>query len=653
MPLLKGYPEGSDITILNTSYHYPRKGVDGKYGKDYMTVVFKNNITGKKHHQIVYNPTYRFYMANDDVTINHNMFYISKDKVHEVECEFGQLEKTIAEKLDALDFFYENIRMGNRRNNRALHRHPRVFSSDTNIEDHWRARFAQDYQNDIKSITKGYFDIEVDTKRMAGDFPQMGECPVNAVSYIDDTTNTINIFLLRDINGDNPLINEFEENFANQNKAKILFKELQEFIIENVSGIENAKKFKVDNFNFQFMFFDTEIELITSLFRVINANSPDFLLAWNMAFDIPYLIERVAALGYDPALILSDSNYEEKYATYYIDERHKNEYELRGDSYDIASNIVYIDQLVQFASRRKGQAAFPNFKLDTAADIITKGAVRKLDYSHITTNLTNLPYLDYKTFVFYNIMDTIAQRCIEETVQDVNYIYSVCTLNDTRYSKGHRQTVYLTNKTRKYFYENGLILGNNCNTGESVPFPGAMVGDPTHNSDYGKLRDRDQIYNIYDNCDDFDFKALYPNITSEHNTAPDTIVGKILIDHKVHSRENPYHNEQYDRGGQFVEDLCTDNILEFCKRWMHLAGFRELLDDMDEYFTTHIPMNPVNIYTENGLIKPFTVYPNAMNVKIKPFRYLEEGEMIKPFYIDTSNKEDILMQLHKVNDGYS
>ena len=655
MALIPQYPKGSDLTILNASYHYPKRNEEtGRYDKDFIAIVYKDNITNKKYHEIIYEPEYTFYKANDDVPIYHNMFYIDKEKVHPITCKFKDLQKTIAEVTDNLEFFYENIRAGNRRANKALNTIPSIFGTDSNIEDYYRAQFAKEYINEISKIDKGYFDIEVDTKRMRGDFPMLGECPINAVSYIDDKTNTVNVFLLRDIVGDNPKIEKFEtENFSNEQSARKLFSELQQFIIENVGGKEKAEKYKVDNLNFQFMFFDNEVELISTLFKIINYNKPDFMLAWNMAFDIPYIIERCKALNLDPALILSSHEYVEKYANYFIDEQHKNEYELRGDYYDIAADTVYIDQLIQFASRRKGQAAFPNFKLDTAADIITKGAVRKLDYSHITRNISDLPYKDYKTFVFYNIMDTVAQKCIEVTVEDVDYIFATCVINDTRYSKGHRQTVYLANRAKKFFYQQGYILGNNCNSGESVPYEGAMVGDPTHNSDYAKVKDVNQVYNLVDNCDDFDFKSLYPSITREHNMAPDTIVGKILIDHNVNKYENPYYKKSYDRGGQYIEDLVTGNHLEFGKRWLHLADFKELLDDIDEYFETHIPIVHPRVFTENGMIRPFIVRGENCPNKIRPISYLEPGEKIRPFIVCKENDKNVIENVLNSISGQS
>ncbi len=645
MAIISRYPKGSDITVMDLSYTYPRRDEDtGKYKKDFMTIVAKDNNTGKKFHEIIYEPTYRFYMAKEGVDTSYNKFFIEKDKLDQYECKFTELAKTIAELTDNTDFYYDNIKNGNRSANKQLHWIPSVFGSDTNIEDHYRARFAQDYLNDIKPITKAYFDIEVDTIDMAGDFPQPGECPVNAISYIDDKTNSVNVFLLR--NKDNPQIAEFENLFKLPLSREALFKELQQFIIDNAGGIDKATKFKINNFKFNFNFYDEEIQLIQDFFMAVNHNQPDFLLAWNMAFDIPYLIERIKKLGYDPAIIMSHPDFEEKYAEYFIDEKHRSEYELRGDYYKVASYTVYMDQLVQFASRRKGQAAFPNFKLDTAADIITKGAVRKLNYSHITTNLTYLPYKSYKTFVFYNIMDTIAQKCIEETVNDVDYIFSSAISNDTRYAKCHRQTVYLGNRTRKFYYDQGFILGNNTNTGDAVPYAGAMVGDPTHNSDYAKIKQYGESLNIMNNLDDFDFKSLYPSITRWHNMAPNTQKGKIIIDEKIHDLENPYHSEDYDRGGQFLEDLCTGNILEFGARWLGLARFRDLISDIDEYMSMNIPSIPVNIFNDD-MIVPMIFYSQNCESGLKPIAHYDEGELIKPFVFNHYEDRNKSISIYK------
>lgn len=72
----------------------------------------------------------------------------------------------------------------------------------------------------------------------------------------------------------------------------------------------------------------------------------------------------------------------------------------------------------------------------------------------------------------------------------------------------------------------------------------------------------------------------------EYNIAPNTQIGKIVIDEKVYKNENYYHidEEKYSRGGEFVENMVTDNIIEFCSRWFHLGNITDVLDDIDEYY---------------------------------------------------------------------
>lgn len=610
MPVIKGYPDGSDISLLDARYRYSRPDENGKWGKDWMYTIFRDNVTGKKTHQILVEPEYEYFIAKDNVPLQHNLLFIEREKVNNVIVPFNSLMRDIAERINELNFYYENLTNGNKKNNMLLHTAYNVFNSDMHIEDNFRYRFNKAYTNKpIMPLSKAYFDIEVDTINMMRDFPDMGECPINAVSYI--CNNKVTSFLLR--NPDNPLVQEFEDSIGLE-----LFNELNDFIIENVGGMKQAKKFNVDNLQYEFVFYDDEINLIQDLFRLINMNEPDFLLAWNMAFDIPYIIERLKKLGYDPADIMCHPCFEKEYrvAEYYIDERHKNDYEARGDKYDISSYTVYIDQLIQFASRRKGQAKFPNFKLDTAGSIICN--VRKLDYSHITSDISKLPYLDYKTFVFYNIMDTIVQKCIEEKEKDIDYIYMKCLTNNTRYDKGHRQTVYLTNRATKDFWEDGFVIGNNLNrNAESFKFEGALVGDPTHNSDYSKVKLYNQILNIAMNLVDFDYKALYPSCALQDNMSPNTIIAKVEIESPVFKEENPFrklvesdglsnikdaeNKRIYVRSGNYMDDLISENVIEFCYRWLHYASFMEWLADF-KYYSENIEyagvMNPRRLFTK-------------------------------------------------------
>ena len=120
-----------------------------------------------------------------------------------------------------------------------------------------------------------------------------------------------------------------------------------------------------------------------------------------------------------------------------------------------------------------------------------------------------------------------------------------CLTNNTRYDKGHRQTVYLTNRATKDFDEEGFIICNNLNrNAQKVAIEGALVGDPTHNSDYSKMKLYDQILNLALNLLDFDYKSLYPSCALQDNMSPNTIIGKIEIKNKVFKEENPFNKVQ-------------------------------------------------------------------------------------------------------------
>lgn len=625
--------QGSDITIINTIYQRPVKNEKtGKYKKDYMVVVYKDNVTGEKFHKIIYRPDYTFYKLDKDP--GYNLFFAHMEDLKPVTCKYTDIEKKIAEITNNGDFFFNNVMSGNWKANKQLHTINTILGSDIDIEDYYRLLFDLQYKNEPCAITKSFFDIEVDTIYTKRDFPLLGECPINAISYINESTNDVFIFLLK--NENNPLIEEF----IKETQTKELYDELKDFVIDTVGGEELAKKYGVDKLEYTFLFFDEELQLIQWFFQLVNKLRPDFLIAWNMAFDIPYIIERLKNMGIDPAEIMSDPTFEEKFAYYYVDEIHKNMYEARGDFYNVASHTVYLDQLIHFASRRKNNSQFPNYKLNTAGSIIA--GVKKLDYSHITTQISKLPYLNYKIFVFYNIIDTIVQKCIEVKVNDIDYIFNKCLMNNTRYAKGHRQTYYLTNRAIREFRKSGYVFGNNVNKYFTTKkeFEGAMVNDPTHNSDYAKYKQNGEVFNLAKNLDDYDYKSLYPSIARENNLAPNTIVSKITIPHKIHKKENTNHNEFYDRGGAYIEDLMSQNYIEFSHRWLNLANVNEMIEDLKEYFERKPFYNMSSIDEINHPV-------------LTPIQFVDKDKYVYSpivFYDESNEEKDIEYRIPKEID---
>ena len=600
--MIKGRNPGDNITLLNSMFIQGTNPLSGKF-EQVMTLVYKDLDSGMKHVEEISDPDYEYYMIHPDKRVDYNRLFVPKTDVDLITVPFGALEKDIALRLGMKDFYFDNIRTGNRGENRKLHIHPDVFNSDMNIEDHYKFRFDKMYQNQTFPITKAFFDIEADTINMMGDFPEPGECPINAITLICQDVSQVYTFLLR--TKSNPQIAEFEK----QVNDGSIFPELKEFVIQAVGGPEVAASYEI-NFNYNFLFYDEddEINLIKDLFVAINMHKPDFALAWNMGFDIPYIIQRIINLGYDPCDIMCHPDFKHKMVKYFVDERMKNELAERGDFAAISCYTVYLDQMIQFASRRKGQSKFLSFSLDYIGEHIA--GVRKLDYKEITTNIAELPYKSYKTFVFYNIIDTIVQYCIEMKTKDIDYVFGKALLNNTRYSKVHRQSVYLTNRACKVFESQGFIIGNNANKFNSKPdakFPGAFVADPEKINNDSRLQIYGLFINLFDNCVDFDFASLYPSIIRQFNIAANTIIGKLIIDDKVHDKENISDMDKWTRASAFMEDIQSQQWLEFASRWFNLPNYTTLYHEIERFFTQIANAYlGLRVYERDGTIEPIT-----------------------------------------------
>ena len=225
-------------------------------------------------------------------------------------------------------------------------------------------------------------------------------------------------------------------------------------------------------------------------------------------------------------------------------------------------------------------------------------------------------------------MDTVVQKCIESKVADIDYIFNKCLMNNTRYAKGHRQTYYLTNRAIREFRKSGYIFGNNVNKylAEKKSFEGAMVNDPTHNSDYAKLKQNGEVFNIAKNLDDYDYKSLYPSITRENNLAPNTLISKITIPNKVHKKENNFFNKFYDRGGAYIEDLMSENYIEFSHRWLGLANVKEMIDDLKEYFTNYPFVNMTDLNEINHPVYTPIKFVDKEKFVYSPIVYYDEED---------------------------
>ena len=574
---IKGYKPGDNITILNTLYIRPQKTQDGdlnKYTPDILYIIYKDLDTGEKKLEMIENPIYTYYISNGTKNITHNMVHIEKKYVKPITCKYKDLKLSIAKETNNVNWFYDNIKCGNYAENNKLFSIPTIFQADVDIEDYYRYLFAKVYQNKPCKISKLYFDIEADIESLKGGFPDMFQCPINACTLIDEANSHIYVLLLEDPT--NPQIKELRE-------ASNVTEELKNFVRSRVNGPVYEAEFGLDKMEYSIVYFEKEIDLIISIFKIINKFKPDFVLAWNIAFDLPYIIERIKKLGFYPEEIICHPDFKYQVCEYWIDHR-ADKFENRGDYAHISSYSVFLDQMITCAARRKGQRSIGSIKLDNAGSVYA--GVNKLDYSAITMHLYELPRLNYKVFVFYNVMDTIVQLCVENRINDVDYVFNTAISTNTRYSKVHKQTVYITNRARKEYDKMGYILGNNINKSnkKTDSYAGAFVVDPLLVSDIPKLKINGKAINVLHNLNDFDYTSLYPSCIDQYNISLNTMIGKMIMDGKLYDNENKFNNNKFDRSLWFTEDLISQDVLDFCQRYFDLPSYEDMYHLLDKYF---------------------------------------------------------------------
>lgn len=592
--MLTKFKKGTDLLLLNTLYCGVKKNEHGKYDDDVLYLIYKNLEDGKKYVEEIIRPEIDIYIAKPHVELSHNVAFLPLEDVDKVTVPYKDVTRAIAEIADersgtkSYTGYYNECIMNRefyRTNN--LHKWRYVFGSDINIEDYIRIKFFEEYgEPSSMKFLKIYMDIEVDSMSIEG-FPEDGECPVNAVTIIanhkDSGIPTSYTFLLE--NDNNPLIDEFKADIDS----------FKEDLIESFEW-----KYGKIEYNFIFYKEKDEIYMIRDIFNLINAVAGDFdfVLVWNLAFDINYLTERCSELGYDPADIVCSDKFSRKQC-YYIRDKNASSFEKKGDFFSVSAETVYTCQLINYASLRISKKKMRSFALNSVAQLELQD--EKLDFSE-DADIKTLPYVNYKKFVKYNIKDVLLQVGIEEKNQDIESVYFSTMNNFTRYSKIFKQSVFLKNRAYYEFFQQGLIICNNINTGsfsgdddsETISlnerFEGALVGDPLLNGHNGMIINGRKSKYIYENVMDFDYSAMYPNIICAFNIFISTQYGRLLIPDKVYESENVQDQLNYDRGGEFIDNYLTDNVVQTGSRWFNLPTIEEMIYDI----------------SKNSLRKPFS-----------------------------------------------
>lgn len=591
---------------------------------DKLYIIWKDLDTNEKHLIIQEEPMYKMYFEKPeyrDHTYPKNNVPIDtttpcvvkyKDRIYAIADDMGPSGR---------DKINEIFQLGNYKDLDKFYAYPYVYGADYDIRVFNRYHWKKMYNNGRdKHLRKGFMDIEVDSLESIG-LPNPIINPIDLISLCDVDEKTMYTFVLTGVDyKEKDLSGLTKEQKAYEERKKELYAGRliqQENVKNNKEKLyeEIHKEFdeSYKGFKYKVLFYDSEIQMIAHFFQLVNKLKLDIIGIWNISFDIPYIIERIKALGYDPEFIIPHPDFPTKECWFKKD---KNHFEIKNktDFFHVTSYTVFVDQMVTYAAIRKGGSELRSVSLSNIAR--KEIGDEKLDYSDFG-NIKTVSYNNFLKYIIYNIKDVLLQHGIEEATTDFDTLYLYSYENMTPYEDVFKQTVTLRCIQYEEFMNEGLIPGQNINKifynrdknnkfdddGNPIEtdeddegFEGALVGDPTLIEHFGMNLFGRKSRSVFKYSIDLDMAAFYPNSIIAHNIDPSTLIFKVIMDASqfdVRGGKLKYHgitdvqlNKHND--DSFVDDIskeCCDNLqtknyISFGYKWLNLPSVNSVYKRM-------------------------------------------------------------------------
>lgn len=594
---------------------------------DCLYTIYKDLETGKKHVMTMENPSMPIYFEKEEF-IDHKypQDYKEKDKCKMEVVKYKDIPFVIAEHMgDSGKAFLQNIfETRNYAELSMINTYPYVFGHDYDIRTYYRHAWKKRAsENIIPQISKSFLDIECDSFDSAG-FPNPQNNPIDLVTVIDGEKKKSYTFALVNrqykpatmYGNTSPIksdkMNDFFDKKEEYRKKMYDSRHEQEKALMNdLDGLKKELHEMFDetygSFDYNFYFYEDEREMLIHLFQCIHMISPDFLMIWNISFDIPYILERMRTLGINPEDIICEEEFKAK-ECYFKKDMHNFEIKNKCDWFHVTSKTVYIDQMELYAAVRKGREELRSTKLNFIGEKEVNDS--KLDYSE-DGNIKTVGYVNYRRYFIYNIKDVLLQYGIERSTEDCETLYASTYSNITAYEDNFKQTVTLRNVQYRIYDDFGLIPGANINQillqrdmrmhpekydaknkKKDPSYEGALVGNTLLIQRFGKMMYGKRTNYMFDYSIDFDMKAFYPSTIYVLNIAPSTLIFKATVladNYDVRGGDIPFHgftdnqlvktnNDSFtgDIASEIFDNFQTGNILSTAHKFLNLPTVAEL-----------------------------------------------------------------------------
>ena len=438
MKFLKNVNEGMHVMPLNFIYHNPKDYRED----DAIDIIYKVIETDEVVIETIEKPEIEVWVVKPEYRhlIDTPRDYLKKEILDPVMVRYrnryGELGKLLGIPKEAV---------------RAC---PWVLQSNIDIRTFYAVQFAIEYSNELpKKLNIGLFDIESDTINI-DHFPSPGECPTNLISFVDATAKISWLFILKPSGPARTINPSTGRPYDNRDQIQYVQDHQDEFI---KACHEKFDEGYGEDMEYQLVFFDDEMKMTKAFFELLEYSGIDYALAWNASYDMGNLLGRPQSMFCDPTDLCS-KRFKYKEAYFIADDNpvaHKRKHTCQ-----FSHPTTFIDDLVLYAGIRSGRGKPESLKLNAVAKKELND--EKLDYTE-DGNIRTAPYENFWRFALYSLKDSLLLYRLHLKTNDIADLYARCSSNGLLPNEVFTTTILLTNSITKYYFERGLVVGNNRN----------------------------------------------------------------------------------------------------------------------------------------------------------------------------------------------
>lgn len=291
-----------------------------------------------------------------------------------------------------------------------------------------------------------------------------------------------------------------------------------------------------------------EKELILKFLDKWEELDATIITGWNSEFyDIPYLYYRIRNIfGDKQALRLSPLRKVKISNAADYKEGSERDFNANGDVVELAG-INHLDYMLLFKKFVTKQEQ--SYKLGDIGDKYVK--LGKIEYEG---NLDRLFRDDIETFIDYNIRDVEIIIALEEKLKFIDLSVILCHLCHVPYEQIYLSTSLNDGGILTYLKRKGIVSPNKPTTinpslkGLKQEYPGGYLKEPKPG--------------LYEWVIDLDYTSLYPSIIRSLNMGIETLIGRIVNEHKYDDRWTLFDLKQRNSTDLItIEKLTEDRYL--------------------------------------------------------------------------------------------